>query len=175
MGPKLMNCYRPEQMDTNEFGKMVKRIQILEEGRVSAKKAKNWRFEGEKTRITRMEYQRLFNNFDMEGLMTQKKGLWNLAKEKNMKETGEEEERTARAEKKEEETGEKRKREEEKEENESGTVKRRCEGLVSVAFEIFGPGKDLESCGDLSWEDSMEDLVNWSDCEPDSCGRVRGA
>ena len=37
-----------------------------------------------------------------------------------------------------EEEGEKRKREEEKEENETETVKRRCEGFVSVeAFEIF--------------------------------------
>ena len=45
MGPKLMNCCRPEQMDTKEFGKMVKRIQILEEGRVPAKEAKNWRKE----------------------------------------------------------------------------------------------------------------------------------
>ena len=44
----------------------------------------------------------------------------------------------AKTEKNEEERGEKRIREEEKEENESVTVKRRCEGLVSVeAFEIF--------------------------------------
>ena len=28
MGPKLMNCCRPEQMDTKEFGKMMKRVQI---------------------------------------------------------------------------------------------------------------------------------------------------
>ena len=39
------------------------------------------------------------------------------------------EERTARAEKNEEEKGEKRKREEEKEENQTGTVRRRCEGF----------------------------------------------
>ena len=39
-----------------------------------------------------------------------------------------------------------------KEENETGTVKRRCVGSVSVeAFEIFSQGGDLESCGDLSW------------------------
>ena len=48
MGPKLTNCCRPEKMDTKEFGKMMKRIQILEEGRVPAKEAKNWRIEGEK-------------------------------------------------------------------------------------------------------------------------------
>ena len=41
MGPKLMSCCRPEQMDTKEVGNMVKRIQILEEGRVPATEAKN--------------------------------------------------------------------------------------------------------------------------------------
>ena len=41
-----------------------------------------------KQRITRKEYQRLLNNFEMEGIMAQK-GLWNLAKEKIMKERGE--------------------------------------------------------------------------------------
>ena len=48
MGPKLTNSCRPEKMDTKEVGKMMKRIQILEEGRVPAKEAKNWRIEGEK-------------------------------------------------------------------------------------------------------------------------------
>ena len=88
MGPKLMNCCRPGQVDTKEFWKMVKRIQILEEGRVPAKEAKNWRIDGEKKRITRKAYKRLLHNFEMEGLMEQK-GLWNLAKEKTMKERGE--------------------------------------------------------------------------------------
>ena len=37
---------------------------------------------------TRKEYRRLLNNFEMEGLMTQK-SLWKLAKEKTMKERGE--------------------------------------------------------------------------------------
>ena len=31
MGPTLTKCCRPEQMDTKEFGKMLKRIQIHEE------------------------------------------------------------------------------------------------------------------------------------------------
>ena len=48
MGPKLTNCCRPEQTDTKEFGKMMKRIQILKEERVPAKEAKNWRIEGAK-------------------------------------------------------------------------------------------------------------------------------
>ena len=64
-----------------------------------------------------------------------------------------------KAEKKGEQKGEKRKREEEKEENETVTVKRRCEGLVSVeAFDIFSQGGDVESFGDLSWEDPLEKL-----------------
>ena len=66
------------------------------------------------------------------------------------------------------------KREEEKEENETGTVKRRCEGFVSLdAFEILSQMGDLESCGDLSWKDFLEEFENWSGCEPDSCARVR--
>ena len=43
MGPKLML----QPMGTKEFGKMVTIIHILEEGRVPAKEAKNWRIEGE--------------------------------------------------------------------------------------------------------------------------------
>ena len=54
-----------------------------------------------------------------------------------------------KAERIEEEKGEKRKREEVKEENETETVKRRCEGLVSVeAKEIFSEG---ERFGELWW------------------------
>ena len=54
----------------------------------------------------------------------------------------EEEERTAKVgEENEEESGEKRKREGEKAENKTGSVKRRCDGLVSVeAFQIFSQG-----------------------------------
>ena len=69
MGPKLMNCCRPEKMGIEEFGKMRKRIQTLEEGRVPAKEAKNWRIEGQKKRITRKEYQPLTYKYEMEGLM----------------------------------------------------------------------------------------------------------
>ena len=73
MGPKLVNCCRPEQMGTKEFGKRMKRIQILEEGRVPAKvREKN-------KRIARKEYRRLLYNFEMDGSMAQT-GLQNLAK-----------------------------------------------------------------------------------------------
>ena len=67
-------------MGTKEFGKLLKIIQTLEEGRVPAKEVKNWRIEGGKTRITRKDYQRLLNNFE---------GLRNLAKKKIKKERGE--------------------------------------------------------------------------------------
>ena len=41
------------------------------------------------------------------------------------------------------------------------TVKRRCEDFVSVeAIEIFSQRRDLETCGDLSWEDLVEELEN---------------
>ena len=42
-----MNCYKPEKMDTKKYGKMLKRIQVLEEGRIPAKEARNWLFEGQ--------------------------------------------------------------------------------------------------------------------------------
>ena len=82
MGLELMNCCSPEPMSTQGHGKMLKRIQFLEDGRIPAKEAKNWRIEGKKRRITRREYQRLVNKFEMEGFMVPK-GLWNLAREKS--------------------------------------------------------------------------------------------
>ena len=88
MGPKLINCCMPEPTGTKEFGKMVKRIQTLEEVRIPAKEAKNWRIEGEKKRIPRKEYRRLSNNFEMEDFIAQK-GLWKMTNEKIMKERGE--------------------------------------------------------------------------------------
>ena len=41
------------------------------------------------------------------------------------------------------------------------------------AFEIFSQEGDLESCGDLSWEDLLEKHEVLSDCEADSCAHVR--
>ena len=79
MRPKLMNCCKPEQVGTKEYGKMLKRIQVLEGGRVPAKEARAWKIEGQKRRITRKEYQRLPDKFEMEGFLAQK-GLWNLAR-----------------------------------------------------------------------------------------------
>ena len=67
-----MNCCKPEQMGTKEYGNMLTRIQVLEDGRVPAKESRSWRIEGQKRGITRKEYQRLLNKFEMEGFMTQK-------------------------------------------------------------------------------------------------------
>ena len=46
------------------------------------------------------------------------------------------------------------------------------------AFEIFSQGRDVESCGDVSWEDLLDNPEDLSDCEPapcepDSCAHVR--
>ena len=82
----------------------------------------------------------------------------------------EKEERTAKvSEENGEERGEKRKREVEEEEHKTVSVKRRCEGFVSVeAFGIFSQGGDLESCGGFSWRDLLEKPEDWSDFEPDT-------
>ena len=63
-----------------------------------------------------------------------------------------EEERKVEAEEKGEVEGEKRKREEEKEEKETGTVKRRRE----EAFQFLCQEGDVESCGDVSWDDILD-------------------
>ena len=56
-----MNCCEPEPRGTEGYGKMLKRIQIPEDGRVTAKESKNWRIDGQKRRITREEHRRLLN------------------------------------------------------------------------------------------------------------------
>ena len=48
MGPKLMDCCKPEHVGTKEYGNMLKRIQVLGDGRVPAKEARNWKIEGQK-------------------------------------------------------------------------------------------------------------------------------
>ena len=55
MGPKLLNYCRPDQVDTKEHDKMLKRIQILEDGRVPVKETKDWNVQGKKRRITRKD------------------------------------------------------------------------------------------------------------------------
>ena len=55
-----MNCCKPEQVDTKEYGKMIKRIQVLEDGRVLAKEARNWKIEGHKKEGSRKKSIRGF-------------------------------------------------------------------------------------------------------------------
>ena len=74
-----MNCCKPEKMGTQEFGKMLKRILILEEGRIPAKEGRGWKIERLKGRITSKKYERLREEFEIGGVVAQKK-LWNIAK-----------------------------------------------------------------------------------------------
>ena len=83
MGPKLMNCCKLEQAGTKEYGKMIKRIQVLEDGKVPAKEARNWKIEGQKEESR----QRLVSKFKMEGFMAQK-GLWKFARENVLQDRG---------------------------------------------------------------------------------------
>ena len=70
-------------MGTKEFGKMMKRIQILEEARVPSQRGKE--LENRKRKEKNCEKRkRPINIFEMDCLMAQK-GLWNLEKEKIMK------------------------------------------------------------------------------------------
>ena len=59
MGPKLINCCKLELVGTKEHGKMLKRIQILEDGRVRAKEATIWKIEGQKRIIIGKENRTL--------------------------------------------------------------------------------------------------------------------
>ena len=81
MVQKLMICCKLVQVGTKEHGKMLKRIQILEGGRVPAKEAKNCRIEGERGGLLGKEYRKLLNELESGGSMAQK-GPWNLAREK---------------------------------------------------------------------------------------------
>ena len=66
MGPKLMNCCRPERMGTQGHGNMLKRIQILEDGKIPTKEVTNWRTEGQRRRTWRDLLQKPENWSDFE-------------------------------------------------------------------------------------------------------------
>ena len=51
MEPQLMDGCTPEQVSTKEHGKMLNRVQILENGRVPAKEAKSCKIEAKRRRI----------------------------------------------------------------------------------------------------------------------------
>ena len=81
MVPTLMKRCKPEKVCTKEYGKMLKRIQVLEEVTIPVKEARNWKIERQKRWITRKEYGRLWNEFETGRFMAQKRP-WNVAKEK---------------------------------------------------------------------------------------------
>ena len=84
LGPKLMVRCRPEKMDTKEDGKMIKRILILEEGKVSDMISRGWKVDWEKKRVSRKECKRLRGEFEVGGFYGTEKGLWNLAKKEDV-------------------------------------------------------------------------------------------
>ena len=66
---------------------MLKRIRVLEDGRIPAKKARNWKIEGQKRRITRKKQRRLWNEFETVGFVA-RKGLSNVARERMLQDRG---------------------------------------------------------------------------------------
>ena len=65
MGQKLMHDCKLELVGTKEHGKMLKRLQNLEDGKVPAKETKKWKFEGQKRRFTRTDFRILLHEFEM--------------------------------------------------------------------------------------------------------------
>ena len=60
-----MNCCKSEQVGTKEYGKMLKRIHVLEAGGIPARKARNWMIEGQKKEGSKgKEYRRSWNEFE---------------------------------------------------------------------------------------------------------------
>ena len=182
MGPKLMNCCKPETEEHQRIWQNAE--ENSNSGRRQSPSQGGKKLEDRRTKEKNHKkgYQMLVEKFEMEGFMAQK-GVWNLDREKVLRERGElpkeegdavreykamheenfmsswfgeevrekEEIMVKVSDEKEEERSEKREREGEKEEDETETVKRRCEGFVSVeALENFCQERDLESCGHLS-------------------------
>ena len=59
VGPKMMNYCKLEQVGTKEHGKILKRIQVLEEGRVKAKEAKKMRISRTKEKVHKKRLQKV--------------------------------------------------------------------------------------------------------------------
>ena len=76
-----MNCCKPEQVGTREDGKLQKRIQVLEKGRIPANEVRYWKVQGPKKRITTKGNGILWNELETRGFMAQQ-GLWKVAREK---------------------------------------------------------------------------------------------
>ena len=83
----MTNQCKPEKLDTEEYGKMLKRILIVEEESVPAKNAEGWKIEGQKRSVTRKEGKRFRGEKEMEDFMAQN-GLWNIAKKRMLEDRG---------------------------------------------------------------------------------------
>ena len=69
MGPKLMNCCRPEQIGHQRNFQNAEKNSNSRTRKSPSQEAKNWRIDTRK--------EKLVNKFEMEGLMTQKAcGTW---------------------------------------------------------------------------------------------------
>ena len=86
-GTKTDELLQTGEGGTTEHGKLLKLILSVEAGRIPAKEARNWKIEGQKGRMTRKEYRRLWNQFETGGFRAQK-GLWNVAREKMSQDRG---------------------------------------------------------------------------------------
>ena len=64
-----------------------KRVQVLQNNRIPANEARNWKIQGQKRRITWKEYKRLLNSFELGGFMAQKH-LRNVARENMLQDRG---------------------------------------------------------------------------------------
>ena len=179
MGPTLMNCCKPEQVGTKKYGKMLKRIQTLEDARIPAKEARNWKIEGQKRRRARKEYRRLWDEFGMRGFMAQK-GLWNVAREKILQDRGAwykamHEDNYLSSWLREDLVGKKKERTENKREKKEGkkreeervVARRRCVNPFSgEAFEESSSVEDSDSCGN-SWGVLLGDSCGLSERVPE--------
>ena len=88
MGPKLLNCCKPEQVGTKEYGKMIKRILVFEDGRVPPEEARNWEIQGQRRRITKKGVSEACELVcEVVGFMAQQ-GLWNFVGEKMLRDRG---------------------------------------------------------------------------------------
>ena len=78
---KCSGYAKAEQMGTKAYGKMLKMMQVLEDGRVPAKEARSSRIEGQREELREKSIRGFLNKFEMEGFMAQK-GLRNLVRAK---------------------------------------------------------------------------------------------
>ena len=74
-----MSYCKPEQVGTKERGNMLKRIQVLEDGRVLAKEVTHWKIEGQNGESLEKDIGGFSINSRWKVFMAQK-GFWHLTK-----------------------------------------------------------------------------------------------